>query len=37
MSEYLKEEIIEYIQDYGVADFIKKVMDFCIERGILYN
>ncbi len=37
MSEYLKEEIIEYIQDYGLADFIKKVIDFCIERGILYN
>lgn len=28
MSEYLKEEIIEYIQDHGVADFIKKSNGF---------
>lgn len=36
MNEYLKEQIIEYIQDHGLLDFMRKVMDFCEERGILY-
>lgn len=34
MNEYLKEEIIEYIQDHGLLDFMRKVIDFCEERAI---
>ncbi len=36
MDEYLKEQIIQYMQDHGLLDFMRKVMDFCEERGILY-
>ena len=34
MNEYLKEQIIEYIQDHGLLGFMREVMDFCEERGI---